>query len=216
MNSLKPFLILLALAFLMPWLVLIVYPSARLKAYVTEVAYAKEDDTKDAVFPTGRSYLVAGARVYAANGCAYCHTQMIRPTYAGADRWRSGWSGREEDGLARETLPFDFLGERYAYLGVQRNGPDLSNVGHRIKEAKWHYDHLYNPRKVVAGSIMPAFTNLFTTRPVVGQVSELAVDVVDRGGSQYEVVPSGEAKALVGYLLGMKKDQKVPKSIVAK
>lgn len=216
MNSLKPFLILLAMAFIAPWLVLVVYPSVRLKSIVVEVAYAKEDDSKDPVYPVGRPYLATGARVYAGNGCAYCHTQMIRPTYAGADRWRSGWSGREEDGLARETLPFDYLGEKYAYLGVQRNGPDLSNVGHRIKDAKWHYDHLYNPRAVVPGSIMPAFSNLFLTQPVVGQVSELAVDVIDRGGSRYEVVPSGDAKALVGYLLGMKKDQKVPKSIAVK
>lgn len=216
MNSLKPFLTLLALAFVLPWLGLIVYPTARLKSIVTEVAYAKEDDTKDAVFPTGRPYLSSGAKVYASNGCAYCHTQMIRPTYAGSDRWRSGWSGREEDGLARETLPYDYIGERYAYLGVQRNGPDLSNVGHRITDAKWHYDHLYSPRKVVPASIMPSFPNLFTTRPVVGQVSELAVDVVEREGSRYEVVPTGEAKALVGYLLSMKKDQKVPKSIAAK
>lgn len=215
MNSLKPFLTLLAVAFVLPWLLVVVYPSARLKAVVTEVAYAKEDESKDLSFPTGRPFLSSGARVYAANGCAYCHTQMIRPTYAGSDRWRSGWSGREEDGLARETLPFDYVGERYAYLGVQRNGPDLSNVGHRITDAKWHYQHLYNPREVVPESIMPSFPGLFATRQLVGPASDFAVDVVERDGVRYEVVPTGDAKALVGYLMSMKKDQKVPKSIAA-
>jgi len=187
-----------------------------MKSIVTDVAYAKEDESKDAIFPTGHSFLSSGARVYAANGCAYCHTQMIRPTYAGTDRWRAGWSGREEEGLARETLPHDYIGERYAYLGIQRNGPDLSNVGHRITDAKWHYQHLYKPRAIVPASIMPSFPGLFTSQPVVGQVSEIAVDVFDRNGIRYEVVPSGDAKALVGYLLTMKKDQKVPKSIAVK
>jgi cytochrome c oxidase cbb3-type subunit 2 len=216
MNSLKPFLILLALFFTLPWLVVIVYPTLRMKAVVTEVAYTKEDDTKDAFFPPGRPFLKTASRVYAANGCAYCHTQMIRPTYAGTDRWRAGWSGREEDGFARESLPYDYIGEPYAFLGVQRTGPDLSNVGHRITDAKWHYRHLYNPRAEVPSSIMPSFRNLFKTIPVVGQVSDLAVDVLVKDGIQYEVVPSADAKALVGYLLTLKKDQKVPKSIAVK
>jgi cytochrome c oxidase cbb3-type subunit 2 len=141
---------------------------------------------------------------------------MIRPTYAGSDRWRSGWSGREQDGLARETLPYDYLGESFAYLGVQRTGPDLSNVGYRITDAKWHYQHLYNPRSLVEPSIMPSFHNLFKTVQVIGQVSELAVDVFDKDGVRYEVVPNDQAKALVGYLLALKKDQKVPKSIAVK
>jgi cytochrome c oxidase cbb3-type subunit 2 len=215
MNSLKPFLLLLATAFGLPWLLLIVYPSARMKSLVTEVAYAKEDEGPDTVYPSARPFLASGARVYAANGCAYCHTQMIRPTYAGTDRWRTGWSGREEDGLARETLPHDYLGEKYAYLGVARNGPDLSNVGHRIQDAAWHYRHLYAPRNEVPGSIMPAFRNLFVTRPVVGQVSDQAVDQFEKDGMRYQVVPGPEAEALVGYLLTLKKDQKLPAALVA-
>jgi hypothetical protein len=63
---------------------------------------------------------------------------------------------------------------------------------------------------------MPSFRNLFETTPVVGQVSDLAVDVVVKDGIQYEVVPSADAKSLVGYLLTLKKDQKVPKSIAVK
>jgi hypothetical protein len=63
---------------------------------------------------------------------------------------------------------------------------------------------------------MPSFRNLFKTIPVVGQVSDLAVDVLVKDGIQYEVVPSADAKALVGYLLTLKKDQKVPKSIAVK
>ncbi len=216
MNSLKPFLALLCVVFALPWLGLIVYPSVRMKSLVTEVAYAETDEGPDAFFPTGRPFLSNGARVYAANGCAYCHTQMIRPTYAGTDRWRPDWSGREEEGLARETLPHDYLGERYAHLGFQRNGPDLSNVGHRITDASWHYRHFYNPRSVVPRSIMPSFRNLFTVRPVVGQVSAEAVDVFERQGIRHEVVPNADAKALAGYLLTMKKDQKVPSSIAAK
>jgi hypothetical protein len=63
---------------------------------------------------------------------------------------------------------------------------------------------------------MPSFHNLFKTVQVVGQVSDLAVDVFDKKGIRYEIVPTDQAKALVGYLLSLKKDQKVPKSIAVK
>ena len=56
-----------------------------------------------------------------------------------------------------------------AVLGSERTGPDLSNVGARQASEVWQYLHLYNPRSVVEGSIMPAFPWLFDVKAVAGR-----------------------------------------------
>jgi len=44
-----------------------------------------EEDGSDA-YPQPQSGMVErGRRVYAANGCIYCHSQQVRADYAGAD-----------------------------------------------------------------------------------------------------------------------------------
>lgn len=217
MNNLKSLIIILSLMFALPWFALIVYPTVQMKGLVIPQEYAEGEETAHKVFPEGRRAVTRGSEVYAKNGCAYCHTQMIRPTYAGADMWRPGWGGDElSETPTRETRPHDFLGENYAHLGIQRNGPDLSNVGYRIKDKNWHFRHFYDPRSEVPGSIMPPYRNLFETQEVIGQVSESAVDVFEKGSQRFQVVPNGNGKALVDYLLSMKKDQQVPEGLVVR
>ncbi|MEM9283430.1 MAG: cbb3-type cytochrome c oxidase subunit II, partial [Verrucomicrobiota bacterium] len=139
-----------------------------------------------------------GRQIYAAEGCAYCHTQMIRPTYAGPDMWRVGWGGREEEGLARETRPRDYEQETIALLGYQRIGQDLSNVGHRITSRELMHQHLYEPRSLNPDSGMPAYKHLYKKSPY-GK----GMDPTDR------------AEALVDYLMSLKKDQPLPDLTVA-
>jgi cytochrome c oxidase cbb3-type subunit II len=213
-RSLKSFFIVLVILFGIPWLALVVGPWFSFYK-LDRVAYEASDSAPDTYYPPLRPGVVLGAQVYGSNGCSYCHTQMIRPTYVGVDVWRPGWAGREDPKLARETLPRDYLGEKYAYLGQARIGPDLSNVGNRIKEASWHYGHLYNPRAEKPGSVMPAFRNLFEKREVIGIGSQEAVATEEKDGVRYELVPSNEAKALVLYLLTMKKDHKLPGKLVS-
>lgn len=55
-----------------------------------------------------------GQLVYGTLGCAYCHTQMVRPIIA-------------DVGLGPVTLS-----DTNEVLGVRRYGPDLSNVGNRL------------------------------------------------------------------------------------
>src|SRR5207244_5287905 len=64
-----------------------------------------------------------GRRVYAANGCIYCHSQQVRADYASADIDRK-WG-------ERRSAPRDYLFDRPVLLGQERMGPDLSNVGKR-------------------------------------------------------------------------------------
>jgi cbb3-type cytochrome oxidase cytochrome c subunit len=64
-----------------------------------------------------------GARVYAANGCIYCHSEQVRAEYAGADIERK-WGDRR-------SAPRDYIFERPVFLGKMRMGQDLANIGAR-------------------------------------------------------------------------------------
>jgi cytochrome c oxidase cbb3-type subunit 2 len=206
----------LGAAFGVPWLLLIVLPYLRM-ASAEPVPYAEDAGSEVAAYPDPQIYQTGesdfGAKIYASEGCAYCHTQVVRPTYAGADMWRPGWGGREEDGLARETRPQDYAGEEYAYLGYQRIGPDLANVGSRFPDREWHHRHLYDPQAMsleTRDSVMPSFRHLYKKAPagVSGTAGSNAIELKD--GTV--IVPTDKANALVDYLLSRKKDQKLPGS----
>lgn len=191
----------LGLSFALPWLLLVVLPYVG-QSKVAPVAYGEGEEVEGGVvaYPDRNLQRVGasdyGRKVYAAEGCAYCHTQVIRPTYAGADRWRLGWGGREgEQGdFARETQPGDYANEAVAPLGYQRIGQDLSNVGYRITTAEEMHRHLFAPKSFNAESGMPAFKHLYDGS-------------ADR--------PKSQAIALVDYLLSLKKDQPLPKSYLS-
>ena len=82
-----------------------------------------EEDGTD-VYPQPQSGMAQrGARVYAANGCIYCHSPQIRADYAADDIERK-WGNRR-------SAPRDYIFERPVFLGKMRMGPDLANVGAR-------------------------------------------------------------------------------------
>jgi cytochrome c oxidase cbb3-type subunit 2 len=212
MNELRNFTIKLAICFGLPWLFLIVFPWSNMKG-LEPVPYGEDDaDYVGAAYPPGESGLHrVGQRVYASEGCAYCHTQMVRPTYAGSDIWR-GWGGRKEDRFARSTRPRDYLGEDVALLGARRYGSDLSNVGWRRPDAAWLHSLLYEPSAEQAETNMPSYAHLYEKRVVESAPADDAVKVWtdEESGLQYEVIPSSAAKALVDYLMSLKKDYRVP------
>lgn len=220
MKSLRLFVIVLIAVFAAPWLFLIAIPFGQLKSSET-VFYNAEHDVindipQDGPFPPGRRGMaLRGAEIYARNGCAYCHTQMVRPTYAGSDMWRPGWGGREEEQTMRETLPQDFAGENYAHLGMARLGPDLANYGWRAGDVQEVYLQLYAPQQLQLHSVMPAYHQLFKTQRIQGQRSDEALDVkLDlEDAEDWEVVPTEDARALAAYMLSMKKDYQVPASL---
>src|SRR5260370_33462892 len=67
--------------------------------------------------------LQRGAHVSAGNGCVYCHSQQVRPEYAGADIER-GWGNRR-------SAPRDYIFERPVFLAKMRMGQDIANIGAR-------------------------------------------------------------------------------------
>lgn len=186
----------LALCFFMPWSLLVMRPYLA-EARDQPVPYAPADEVEGlSAYPDRVTLRFGesdyGSKVYAAEGCAYCHTQTVRPSYAGPDMYRVNWGGREDKGLARETRPEDFTGEDFAFLGYQRLGQDLANLGHRITKREDMHRHLYDPKSFDPDSGMPAYRHLY------------------RKSESGKMVPTERADALVDYLLSRKKDAKIP------
>ena len=132
-----------------------------------------------------------GREVYVANGCSYCHTQQVRPL-------------SQDRIFGRPSAPGDFAYQTPELLGSERTGPDLTNIGVRQPSAVWQYIHLYNPRAVVAESVMPAFDWLFD---VVAQAPSgvTAVPVPPPyAPARGVVIPSHKAEALLAYLQSLK------------
>lgn len=199
--------------------------------------------------PTGLA--LRGQQVYMDQGCVYCHTQQVRPAYAGGDLLR-GWG-------TRRTVARDYIYESPALLGYMRLGPDLANAGsdmriisklklqedsrfegkdwemntvadvqkraQEIREAfsdeewqqvrkkyeKWLHEHLYNPRIVNEWSIMPAYESLYQKVQLVGAPSPEALEA-GRAHEGFQVVPTGEAEALVAYLMSLNRTYSLPEA----
>src|SRR5436305_11874878 len=82
------------------------------------------DEEGTDIDPVAQSGMVQwGARVYAANGCVYCHSEQVRADYAGADIERK-WGDRR-------SAPRDYIFERPVFLGKMRMGQDLADIGAR-------------------------------------------------------------------------------------
>lgn len=82
------------------------------------------DEEQTDIYPQPKSGMAErGLKVYAANGCVYCHSQQVRADYAASDMDRK-WG-------TRRSAPRDYLFERPVMLGKMRLGPDLSNIGKR-------------------------------------------------------------------------------------
>jgi cbb3-type cytochrome oxidase cytochrome c subunit len=84
----------------------------------------QSDEEGTDIYPMPQSGMFArGARVYAANGCIYCHSQQVRAEYAGADIERK-WGDRR-------SAPRDYIFERPVFLSKMRMGQDIANIGAR-------------------------------------------------------------------------------------
>ena len=119
MRGLLPLFLGIFGTFAFSWVGLTVIPNVQIGALNPQT-----DEEGGDVYPAPPSgMMLRGARVYAANGCVYCHSQQVRPDYAAADIDRK-WG-------ERRSAPRDYIFERPVQLGKERMGPDLSNVGKR-------------------------------------------------------------------------------------
>src|SRR5467141_4633253 len=127
--------------FALSFLVLAILPGKQLEDEIKRVA--------PVTMPTLTTSEQRGRVVYGREGCAYCHTQQIRSL--------------AED-VRRFGAPTEAWETKYDYpqlWGTRRIGPDLSRE-FNIRPRDWQLTHLYNPRLVVRGSIMPPYPWLFS------------------------------------------------------
>ncbi|RBP47498.1 cytochrome c oxidase mono-heme FixO family subunit [Roseimicrobium gellanilyticum] len=226
MTGSRKFLFGLAGAFGVPWLLLVIIPVIKAQKLTPE-AYDKDRDGIEGVYPS-TSIDRQGQLVYISEGCAQCHTQMIRPSFVGIlDGWKKGWGSDQSDQPKHAVRPSkweDYMGEPVAPLGIQRNGPDLANYGYRApKERAAIHLKLYAPRasKTNAWSMMPSYRHLYKVKAIEGNGSSHALEFPEDMAKElkpkkgFEVVPTPAAEQLVDYLLSLKKDAPVPGEVVA-
>ncbi|MCE9665423.1 cytochrome-c oxidase, cbb3-type subunit II [Halomonas sp. M5N1S17] len=137
-----------------------------------------------------------GRDIYRREGCVGCHSQMIRPFRAETERY------------GHYSVAGEFIYEHNFLWGSKRTGPDLARVGGRYSD-DWHRAHMYNPRDVVPGSIMPAYPWLFE-RTLDGNDTPRKMEALRTLGVPYtdeeienatrEVRGQQEITALVAYL----------------
>lgn len=135
---------------------------------------------------------IRGREVYISMGCVYCHSQQPRdPGFSDADKLR-GWG--------RAAVPGDYFYDRPQLMGTMRTGPDLFNIGARQPSADWNLLHLYDPRALVPGSIMPSYPFLFRVddHPLPGErIVKVPAAFAPPAG---KVVATQAALDLVAYL----------------
>jgi cbb3-type cytochrome oxidase cytochrome c subunit len=119
MKGLAPLFLGIFGTFAFSWVGLIVIPNWQIGDLNPQ---ADEEGTD--IYPMPQSGMVErGARVFAANGCIYCHSQQVRADYAADDIERK-WGDRR-------SAPRDYVFERPVFLGKMRMGQDLANIGAR-------------------------------------------------------------------------------------
>ncbi len=204
MNRLTTLFIGFFLTFLTAWVGLVIVPYFQFGQLEPQI----DADTGDQ-FPALRTGLAQrGMQVYQANGCIYCHSQQIRPDHQGSDIAR-GWG-------ARRTVPRDYIYDKPHLLGTMRTGPDLTSVGVRLNDVRWHHEHLYAPQSKSPWSTMAPYKYLYRLQEIQGQPSPKALRLTgkDAPAEGYEIVPTPDAEALVAYLISLNRNYALPEAPV--
>lgn len=116
-----------------------------------------------------------GRRLYAANGCNYCHSQYLR-----AQDWTGVASFRT---VGRVAQAGDYYYQQTPMLGTERTGPDLSQEGGAHTD-EWHLAHFRNPRYTFPKSIMPQFSFYYESASDLpkAEINDLIAYVQSLGG----------------------------------
>jgi len=85
-----------------------------------------------------------GRDLYIREGCNNCHSQMIRPFRSETERY------------GEYSKAGEFVYDHPFLWGSKRTGPDLHREGRKYPNI-WHYLHMYDPRQISPGSLMPAY-----------------------------------------------------------
>lgn len=146
---------------------------------------------------------LAGKRLFVANGCVSCHTQQVRNV-----AMDQVWGGRPSIAADYARIDrMDLWRNTATLMGTERTGPDLTSIGERQPSSTWHLLHLYNPRAVVAASIMPAYEWLFEYREEAAPGDTVVAVPEEYKRGPGTVVARPEALQLVAYLQSLKQPE---------
>lgn len=135
---------------------------------------------------TSRQQLIAeGEKIYAIEGCWYCHTDQTRTLISdvvmnGANSYPAPPSSANE-----------YIYQNVTFPGTRRVGPDLSREGVKRPSREWHLVHFWNPKRVVPGTLMPSFHHFFdATQPPLNTSSSslLAEENIPPPNRQFEAL----------------------------
>jgi len=142
---------------------------------------------------------LSGRDIYIREGCANCHSQMVRPFRAETERY------------GHYSVAGEFVYDRPFLWGSKRTGPDLHRVGGRYSD-EWHRLHLIQPRDLVPESNMPAYPWLANTAASTGDIEDrlralrrLGVPYTDAeiAAAKGDLAGKSELEALIAYLQGL-------------
>jgi cytochrome c oxidase cbb3-type subunit I/II len=141
--------------FLLSFVVLAVWPNRTLEG---EIAASRPPG-----LPLPSASELRGRAIYGRDGCVNCHSQIVRATLDDVRRFGPASQAWETE-------------KEYPQLwGTRRIGPDLAREsGKRPRD--WQLTHLWNPRRVVPESNMPAHPWLFNGSPL--EPTQEALDLV--------------------------------------
>lgn len=115
---------------------------------------------------------LAGRHVYIKNSCNACHSQLIRPFKSETDRYGD------------YSLSGEYAYDRPFLWGSKRTGPDLMRVGN-TRTTDWHENHMWDPEKVVPGTIMPAYRWMYVNNTDVDTAYAEMITIVKYFGVPY-------------------------------
>ena len=153
-----------------------------------------------------------GRDIYIREGCYTCHSQMIRPFRSETERY------------GEYSKAGEFIYDHPFQWGSKRTGPDLAREGtlKLRKPDSWHYYHMYDPRSMSAGSLMPAYTHLFedaidtaTTAAKIEAMRTLGVPYPKDFASEANADLEQQAKGVVASLANEKIETAPDKEIIA-
>lgn len=136
---------------------------------------------------------LCGRDIYVAEGCFYCHSQMIRTLKPDIMRYGPGpKEGYSRLGESIYDHPFQW--------GSKRTGPDLAREGGKRGDG-WHLKHFINPRDIDEDSNMPSYHFLLDEKIVFKSLPP-KIAVQRRVGVPYppmrpnEIIDSARKQAL--------------------
>jgi cytochrome c oxidase cbb3-type subunit I/II len=123
-----------------------------------------------------------GRDIYIREGCVGCHSQQVRPFRSEVERY------------GPQSKAGEYVYDHPFLWGSKRTGPDLMRVGQKYND-NWHFNHMWDPQSISAGSIMPGYKWLFDNEAMDNSDIETKLEVMQTLGVPYTDAEVKNARA---------------------